>query len=252
MAGCHGCSTCGLVYADVTDRTTLLRNAEQRYGTDPEGIYLALQDVVNDATLPEDELQGQLLWHFARACHDMAAELSNKEEKKRLIYEGYAAAERAVVYAPQVSAAHKWMAIMISDVGDFEGLKAKLLKSYTMKEHFQKAIELNPKDATSRHLLGVWCFSFADLPWYQRKAAAAVFATPPSSTYEEALANFEQAEATEPGFYTKNAYYLGLTYARLGRKEEARRWLETCLEMPANNADDKEAHTLAAAALKQV
>jgi hypothetical protein len=35
--------------------------------------------------------------------------------------------------APNVSACHKWMAIMISDVGDYEGLKNKLLKSYTMK-----------------------------------------------------------------------------------------------------------------------
>lgn len=29
------------------------------------------------------------------------------------------------------------------------------------------------------------CFSFAELPWYQRKVAAVLFASPPTSTFEE-------------------------------------------------------------------
>lgn len=29
------------------------------------------------------------------------------------------------------------------------------------------------------------CFAFAELPWYQRKVAAVVFASPPTATYEE-------------------------------------------------------------------
>ena len=31
------------------------------------------------------------------------------------------------------------------------------------------------------------CFLFADMPWYQRKIASALFATPPTSTYEEVM-----------------------------------------------------------------
>eukprot|EP00730_Choanoeca_flexa_P005639 TRINITY_DN11990_c0_g2_i1.p2 TRINITY_DN11990_c0_g2~~TRINITY_DN11990_c0_g2_i1.p2 ORF type:complete len:154 (+),score=31.54 TRINITY_DN11990_c0_g2_i1:722-1183(+) len=121
-----------------------------------------------------------------------------------------------------------------------------------LQEHFEKAIELNPADATSKHLLGVWCFSFADLPWYQRQAASAVFATPPSATYEEALTYFQAAETTEPGFYAKNAYYLGVTHARMGNKADAKQWLQACINMPASNADDREAHELAHAALKSL
>lgn len=29
------------------------------------------------------------------------------------------------------------------------------------------------------------CFAFAELPWYQRKVAALIFSSPPTSTYEE-------------------------------------------------------------------
>lgn len=44
-------------------------------------------------------------------------------------------------------------------------------------------------------------FSFANVPWYQRKIASVIFATPPSGTFEEALENFLLAEKLEPNFY---------------------------------------------------
>ena len=38
-------------------------------------------------------------------------------------------------------------------------------------------------------------------PPFWAQVAGALFATPPSSTYEEALSFFEEAEARDPGFY---------------------------------------------------
>lgn len=32
------------------------------------------------------------------------------------------------------------------------------------------------------------CFAFSELPWYQRKVAAIIFSSPPTSTYEEVRA----------------------------------------------------------------
>ena len=48
---------------------------------------------------------------------------------------------------------------------------------------------------------GCRCFSVAEVPWYQQKVASAIFATPPTSTYEEALKYFLRAERIEPNFY---------------------------------------------------
>jgi hypothetical protein len=53
----------------------------------------------------------------------------------------------------------------------------------------------------------------------------------------------------EPGFYKKNAQMLAQTYARLGNRDEARKWRETTLQMPTITLDDREAHQ-AAEALK--
>ena len=43
-------------------------------------------------------------------------------------------------------------------------------------------------------------FTVAGVPWYERKIASLVFDTPPSSTYEEAIEYFEQAERVSPNF----------------------------------------------------
>jgi hypothetical protein len=45
------------------------------------------------------------------------------------------------------------------------------------------------------------CYNISSMPWYQRKIASAVFATPPTSSFEEALIYFSKAEEVEPNFY---------------------------------------------------
>lgn len=55
-------------------------------------------------------------------------------------------------------------------------------------------MQLNPKDATTAHCIGVWCKVFAELPWYQQKMASILFAAPPTSSYEQAIEMFQHAE----------------------------------------------------------
>ncbi|XP_025249468.1 regulator of microtubule dynamics protein 1 isoform X5 [Theropithecus gelada] len=130
----------------------------------------------------------ELLWRLARASRDVAQlSRTSEEEKKLLVYEALEYAKRALQKNESHFAAHKWYAICLSDVGDYEGIKAKIANAYIIKEHFEKAIELNPKDATSIHLMGIWCYTFAEMPWYQRRIAEMLFATPPSSTYEKVV-----------------------------------------------------------------
>ncbi|PNI84818.1 RMDN1 isoform 3, partial [Pan troglodytes] len=140
----------------------------------------------------------ELLWRLARASRDVAQlSRTSEEEKKLLVYEALEYAKRALEKNESSFASHKWYAICLSDVGDYEGIKAKIANAYIIKEHFEKAIELNPKDATSIHLMGIWCYTFAEMPWYQRRIAKMLFATPPSSTYEKALGYFHRAEQGE-------------------------------------------------------
>ncbi|XP_019383429.1 PREDICTED: regulator of microtubule dynamics protein 1 isoform X2 [Gavialis gangeticus] len=211
----------------------ILDQADYLYGSgETEKLYQLLVQHKNS----ED---AELLWRLARASRDLAQlSRTSAEEKKQLIYEALEYAKKALEKNESNFAAHKWYAICISDVGEYEGIKAKIASAFIIKEHFQKAIELNPKDATSVHLMGIWCYSFADMPWYQSKIAAVLFATPPSSTYEEALHYFQMAEKAEPNFYSKNLLYLGKTYLKLNNKKMALLWLTKAKEYPAHTEED--------------
>ncbi|XP_059767776.1 regulator of microtubule dynamics protein 1-like [Balaenoptera ricei] len=188
----------------------------------------------------------ELLWRLARASR-VIGRLSgtSEEEKKLLVYEALEYAKRALGKNESSFAAHKWYAICISDVGDYEGIKAKIANAYMIKEPFEKAVELNPKDATSIHLIGIWCYTFAEMPWYQRRIAKMLFAAP-SSTYEEALGYFHRAEQVDPNFYSKNLLLLGKTYLKLHNKKLAALWLTKAKDYPAHTEEDKQIETEAA------
>nr|XP_020464523.1 regulator of microtubule dynamics protein 1 [Monopterus albus]XP_020464524.1 regulator of microtubule dynamics protein 1 [Monopterus albus] len=183
------------------------------------------------------------LWRLARASRDLSL-LPNTEawQKKQLTFEAFEYAKKALEKDDKCFAAHKWYAVCLSDIGDYEGIKVKIGNSYIIREHLERAIKLNPKDATSLHILGYWCFAFAELPWYQRKVAAVIFASPPVSTYEEALEFFLKAEEVDPNFYSKNLLMLGKAYMAMKDKQKALYWLNKAKECPAHTLEDKEVH----------
>ncbi|RXN00825.1 Regulator of microtubule dynamics protein 1 [Acipenser ruthenus] len=188
-----------------------------------------------------DSDNAEFLWRLARASRDLALLSSTSaEDRKRLMYEAFDYSRNALEKNESSSAAHKWYAICISDIGDYEGTKIKIGNAYVVKEHLQRAIELNPKDATAIHVLGLWCFAFAELPWYQRKIAAMLFASPPSSTYEEALGYFLKAEEVDANFYSKNLLMLGKSYMMLKDQKSSLLWLSKAKDYPAHTEEDKQ------------
>ncbi|XP_064189802.1 regulator of microtubule dynamics protein 1 [Anguilla rostrata] len=201
----------------------------------------------------KDSEDAELLWRLARTSRDLG-QLSTVApgDKKRLAYEAFEYAKRALEKDDACFAAHKWYAVCLSDIGEYEGIKVKIGNSYIIKEHLERAIELNPKDATSFHILGYWCFAFAELPWYQRKVAAMIFASPPTATYEEALEFFLKAEEVDPNFYSMNLLMLGKTYLMLGERDKAIHWLSKSRDYPAHNEEDREVHKQALDLLKKI
>jgi len=189
----------------------------------------------------------ELNWRLGRACKKLADAEKNAKAREALTREGLACADRAVAADPQCGPAHKWYAIMLSGVGEFLGTSEKIKNSFVVREHFERATELSPNDATARHLLGLWCFEVAKLSWLEKKAAAALFASPPTATFDDALGHFEAAERMDPGFYPKNRLLLAMACAKVGRVEEARTWRERCLAAPARTPEDEQTLKEAAA-----
>lgn len=213
----------------------ILKEADRLYS---QNEAMALYDyLIQFKDMENDEV----LWRLARAAVDKG-KLSKDNEKKRLYYEAFDYVKKALTLNQDNFAVHKWYAILLDYTGEFEGNKQRITNSFQVKQHFQRAIELNPKDATSIHSLGQWCFIFADMPWYQRQVASVIFKTPPTSTYEEALKYFLQAEETEPNFYSMNLLMLGKTYMKLRDPEMAFTYLKRCKNYPIKTPDDQKAN----------
>uniref|UniRef100_A0A4W3J4T5 Regulator of microtubule dynamics protein 1 n=1 Tax=Callorhinchus milii TaxID=7868 RepID=A0A4W3J4T5_CALMI len=222
-----------LVVRAIEKVEDIIEQADYLYGT---GEVEKLYQLLIECNSSEN---GEILWRLARASRDLAQlKTTSTENKKKLTYEALTYAKKALEKNESSFAAHKWYAICISDVGDYEGIKAKIANSYVIKEHFQKAIEINPTDATSIHLMGLWCYTFAELPWVQKKIAAMFFSTPPSSTFDEALQYFTEAEKADPNFYSKNLLMLGKTFMKLQNVKNAILWLNKAKNYPTRTEED--------------
>jgi len=189
----------------------------------------------------------ELLWRIARVTYEKGRITQNKEEKITFYKDALEIVDGALgtENGGRCFGAHKWYAIILSGVSEQEGTKAQITKSYEVKAHLERALEIEPLDATTWHILGFWHFSFADLSTLQRYAAKAIFGTPPSSTYEEALSHFEKAEAISPGFYSTNTYWMGMAYERLGKKKEALKCFKDAFMAPVVSVADGEIHSKA-------
>ncbi|CAL1543847.1 unnamed protein product, partial [Lymnaea stagnalis] len=185
----------------------------------------------------KDSQDANILWRLARAATEKG-KMGEGEERKKFIYEAWDYINKALELDNDNFACHKWYGILLDYTAEYEGTKQRIANAFKVKEHFMKAIELNPKDATTLYCLGYWCFLFADMAWYQRKIASVLFASPPTSTYDEALDYFKKAEEAEPGFYNQNKVMLGKSYMRLKDKETAKTYLLKALEHQDKTTDD--------------
>ncbi|NXQ34436.1 RMD2 protein, partial [Alaudala cheleensis] len=162
------------------------------------------------------------LWRLARAYGDLFEMTTDAEEKRK-----YFSNIRNLQ-------SNKWehlFAIMCGYMSQFESVQNKIRNGYLFKEHLDKAIELKPQDPFLYYLNGRWCYSVAQLSWLEKKVAAALFGTPPTSTVEEALQNFLKAEEMHPGYSKCNYVYLAKCYKDLGQKNNALKYCDSALSI---------------------
>ncbi|NXW20484.1 RMD2 protein, partial [Circaetus pectoralis] len=162
------------------------------------------------------------LWRLARAYGDLFEMTTDAEEKRKYFS------------TPRNFQSNKWehlFAIMCGYMSQFESVQNKIRNGYLFKEHLDKAIELKPQDPFLYYLNGRWCYSVAQLSWIEKKVAAALFGTPPTSTVEEALQNFLKAEEMHPGYSKCNYVYLAKCYKDLGQKNNALKYCDSALSI---------------------
>ncbi|XP_034384145.1 regulator of microtubule dynamics protein 3 [Cyclopterus lumpus] len=188
------------------------------------------------------------LWRLARAYSDMYECTEDKEEKKSYAQQGREEAESALKKNGLNAECHKWFALLTGLTSKHESMHGKLKGSHIVKEHLDRAIALRDDDPMCFYLLGRWCHEVATLDWLEKKAAAALYRDPPTSTLHDALENFLKAEELGPGFSRTVRLNIAQCHKEMGNISEATNWTELALKTPTNSDDDKmsklEAHLL--------
>jgi tetratricopeptide (TPR) repeat protein len=153
-------------------------------------------------------------------------------------------AKQAVVLAPQNEKAHLSLAVAYGRLTDFVDDRTKVEYSRQVKAEADKALELDPADDFTWHVLGRWNYAVATLNPILRLIAKYVYGGMPDASLEEAVKDYKKAIELAPQRVIHH-YELARTYVALGDMADARKEWETELTLkPEDNEgvnDQKEA-----------
>lgn len=227
---------------DDNDSVNFFSSVDKLFvGTDEEKIK-AYEMLQNNRDKFENDVE--YCWRLAKSTYQLSQIEGSRGEldkKKKLVYASKDLSQKAVAMDEKCANAHKWFAITLGSIGDYESTQEKIKNGYIFKEHIEHAIQLDPKDPSNHHLLGRWCYGVYMLSWIERKAAATLFATPPTSTAQEALTHFLEADRLNPGKWKENLLYVAKCYYQMSQYKEMTEWLDKAAAIPVISQDDKKA-----------
>jgi tetratricopeptide (TPR) repeat protein len=204
--------------------------------------------------LPAEKLEpnnAALLVKISRQYALRMNDLPNKADKIASGRKALSYAERAVALAPNQSDPHLAVAICLGKLTPFMGNREMVEASKRIKVSAEKAVKIAPKDDYAWHLLGRWHQSLANIGGATRTLAGIIYGKLPEASNEKAVECFRKAIALNSERLV-HFVELGRTYEMMGRKAEAKRYLEQGLSMPNQERDDPETKQRGRASLKEL
>lgn len=194
-------------------------------------LYLAAEKL--------DPKNCQILVRIARQYRYMMTEASANDEKLRLGHLALDYSERAAAVCPHDSDAQLATGITLGKMVPFMPTKEQVSASPKIKASVDKALQLDPKNDTAWHVLGRWNRVLADVNIVKRGLAGLIFGGLPKGSNEEAERDMKKAIELNPN---RLMHYieLGRVYAQMGRKDDARKFINKGLAMPDAETDDEE------------
>jgi tetratricopeptide (TPR) repeat protein len=119
------------------------------------------------------------------------------------------------------------------------GSRDQFNASPRIKAAVDRAIQLDPNNDNAWYILGRWNRTLANVSVAKRVVAKALYGALPVTTNEEAEKCLLKAIEINPN---RLMHYieLGRIYAQMGRKEEARKYIQKGMAMPDKEKDDPE------------
>lgn len=177
---------------------------------------------------------------IARQYRHLMNSASAKKEKLRLGHLALEYSDRAAAMDKGDAEAQLAPAITLGKMMLYMPTKEQVTASRRIKESVDKALALDPKNDNAWHILGRWHRTLADVSTMKRYLAGMLFMgqLPPGSNQEaeRAMKKAIELNPNRPMHYIE----LGRIYAQMGRKDDARKYINKGLAMPDTDIDDIE------------
>ena len=208
-----------IIFSSNTDLYKKVDKLQEKNRFD-EALNLAVENFQKE----ENQSDFELAWRIARGYFDLADQTDDIDIKKENINNALPYSLNALSLNPNSSKANHWYAVIIGQKGLLDGTKQKIINSYEVKKYCLKAIEIDPTYSGSLHVMGRWHYNVADLSWFERTLASAVYAKPPKGSFDEAIKYFKKALINEKN-EIRHYVWLAKSYLKLGDKENAKKIL---------------------------
>ena len=179
-------------------------------------------------------------WKLARAYVDVGEKLSDTKERRSHYEKGYDCAQKAVAINPNGSKGHLFLSIAIGRVALDAGAKERVNLSKEVKSEVDKALAIDAQDDVAWHVLGRWHRRLSSLSWIEKNFADMFLGgVPKEASMENAVDCFEKAIQLNPA-HINHHLELGITYEKMGKKDQAEAAYSKVLELPVRDADDQD------------
>lgn len=170
----------------------------------------------------------EVLYRLAFLWSDLGKEADNERRKVNFYKQSLSIAEAAVATDPENAWAHFALAVAEGRLTKYVSPRERVERSRAVKEHAERAIDLDPTLAGAYHVRGRWHQEAAELNFFQRAAVKIVYGGLPEASFDQAVADFQRALELETRTY--HHLELGKTYMKMGRTAAARDQLQAALD----------------------
>ncbi|MGN8225788.1 tetratricopeptide repeat protein [Gracilimonas sp. BCB1] len=182
----------------------------------------------------------EALWHtsliYARVGYRYDSEKEMMENyQKALTY-----AEKTLELYPNKGYSHFVYAVANGRISDLSDSQTRIKKSYIVKKHAEKAVELLPEYAPAWHLLGLWHSKIANVG-SARQFAAGLFSNglPEGASNQKAVEYMQKAMRLQPEQALRYKLDLARHYERAGENSKAIQTLKDIVQITPRNDIDR-------------
>jgi TPR repeat protein len=181
-----------------------------------------------------------VLYGLTRAYDSLGSDLKaedKRDEAEKVIRTSVAQAEKLRDKFPNRGETWVMMGVTTGNLAKFLGGKEKVKIGSKVEEYCKKAIETDPSQGMAYAVLATYYLAVSELPWLLKTFAKSFLGGLPDVTGDDALELYRKGVKASPNLMYAN-FKLGQLLKKLGKKEEASKYLKIAAELEPKKSQE--------------